>query len=268
MNFMRTYSISGVSVKVECEDPALAEEVRGAMDDFFYRRSGLAASGFPQIAVIFKNYHPSFKVPESALEFASSPTLDILKNEDFYYLKREDAVCQLDLSKSIGTVYTRAPFWKKTAKSRQEFLMLSLLWLLQRHGLYALHANGLSKDNAGILLVGCSGSGKSTSSLSLIRQGWNYLSDDVVLLRESPDGIESIAFQKGHSFDPDLINHYPELDPYVKPSINGQKRFLDITSVYPDGFIYSSFPKVLIFSRDGLHGAQQLHQLSFSMCSA
>ncbi|RJQ16252.1 MAG: hypothetical protein C4560_09970 [Nitrospiraceae bacterium] len=244
---MQTYSISGVSVKVACEDPALAEKVRGAMNDFFYERGDVPVAGRPDISVEFKSDHSSFKVPDAALEFAASPCLNIFRDRDFYYLKREDSVSQLDLSRSIGTVRTGASFWGKTAKSRQEFLMLSLLWLLHRHGLYALHANGLVKDNSGILLVGSSGSGKSTSSLSLIRQGWNYLSDDVVLLKESPDGIESIAFQKGISFGPNLAGHYPELDRYGKPSMNGQKKFLDIKSVYPDGFVYSSFPKVLIF---------------------
>lgn len=50
--------------------------------------------------------------------------------------------------------------------------MVSLLWLLRNHGLYALHANALVKDKVGILLVGHTGSGKTTAALSLIRQGW------------------------------------------------------------------------------------------------
>ncbi|RJQ46350.1 MAG: hypothetical protein C4538_07045 [Nitrospiraceae bacterium] len=247
MDPVLSYSFSEVNVKVECNGFELAEKVSVAMDDFFYRGNGLSAPGFSHITVMFENNYSSFKVPKSVRKFVSSPFLDIFKDENFYYLMRKDAVSQLDLSSNTAIVRTDTSFWEKTAKSRQEFLMLSLLWLLHRHGLYALHANGLVKDHVGILLAGSSGSGKSTTSLSLIRQGWNYLSDDVILLKETSNGIKSIAFQKGVSFDPKLADHYPELNEYGKSSMNGQKRFLDITSIYPDRFIYSSLPKLLIF---------------------
>lgn len=247
MDTVLSCSFSEVNVRIESKGRALTEKVRGAIDDFFYMKSELPAPGPPHMTVMFENNYSSFNVPESAMEFVSSSSLDILKDGDVYYLLREDAVSQLDLSNSTGIVRTGASFWKKTAKSQQEFLMLSLIWLLHRHGLYALHANGLVKDNFGILLTGNSGSGKSTTSLSLIRQGWSYQSDDAILLKARAGGIESIAFQKGISFDPNLADHYPELNGYGKPSLNGQKRFLDITSIYPHGFIYSSFPKILIF---------------------
>lgn len=73
--------------------------------------------------------------------------------------------------------------------------MLILLWLLHGHNLYGLHANGIVKNGAGILLVGDAGSGKTTISLSLIVQGWNYLSDDVVLLARDSCGSAARAFQ-------------------------------------------------------------------------
>jgi hypothetical protein len=196
----------------------------------------------------FKNNNISIKIPETAHKLSTSPSLRVLKDGDSCYLIREDSAFHLDLANSMGIGFIDSTFWDGHPKSQQEFLMLSLLWLLRKHGLYALHGNALVKE-AGILLVGGTGSGKSTTALSLIRQGWRYLSDDVTLLRYNLDGIEAIAFPKGFSIDPDLANHYPELSIPFKASLNGQKRFLDINSICPDRFLFSCIPRVLIFPK-------------------
>jgi hypothetical protein len=189
-------------------------------------------------------------IPEKAEELSASSYLRVLKDGDFCYLISGDSVIKLDLENRSGVGLIDAGFWKSPLKSRQDFLMLSLLWLIRPHGLYALHANGLAKDEVGLLIVGGSGSGKSTTALGLIKQGWKYLSDDVLLIREKPEGVEAVAFQKGFSFDPKLANRFPELNYHLeKASFNGNKRFLDIESIYADSFQSSSFPNVLIFPK-------------------
>jgi len=126
--------------------------------------------------------------------------------------------------------------------------MLSLLWLLRKHGLYGLHGNALVKDGSGILLVGSTCSGKSTTALSLVRNGWQYLSDDVTLLRQSHQGVEAIALQKGFSIDPRLASHYPELEESLRTSSsNGLKRLIDLNTVYPGKHVPRCIPDFLIF---------------------
>ncbi|MCA1629225.1 MAG: hypothetical protein LC774_02430, partial [Acidobacteria bacterium] len=61
---------------------------------------------------------------------------------------------------------------------------------LRRCDLYDLHAAGAvePRSGAGALFVGNSNSGKSSLTVRLARAGWRYLSDDMLLLHELPDG--------------------------------------------------------------------------------
>ncbi len=250
MSFLRSFSISHTNLQVECKDRQLGERVIGAIEDsFFVTRNGSIPNS-PNITLRFERGNSLFKVPERAQVLCSSPSLRVLKDGDFCYLTRGNSIFQLDLACSIGNGFVDPNFWEKPPKYQQEFLMLFLLWFFRNHGLYALHGNGLVKNDMGILFLGGSGSGKSTAALSLIRQGWGYLSDDVNLIRQSSDGIEALAFQKGFSFDPILSVHYPELsNPKIPHSLNGKKRFMDINVLYHDGQVNSCFPRVLIFPK-------------------
>jgi hypothetical protein len=68
-------------------------------------------------------------------------------------------------------------------------LTLSAALLLGRMGASLVHAGAVvASDGRAWLLVGDSFAGKSTTCASLIRQGWDYLSDDQVVLREAGDG--------------------------------------------------------------------------------
>ncbi len=251
MTVIRSSSISEVNLQIECEDERLSEKVISVIDDCFFTSNH--DGSFPDshnITLRFKNNDFSTKVPQTAQELYISSSLRVLRDGDSCYLVSGDSLFRIDLGNGIGIGLLDSNFWKKSLKSKQEFLMVSLLWLLRPHGLYALHASGVAKGEIGVLIAGSSGSGKSTLSLGLIRQGWRYLSDDITLLNNNPDGIEAMAFQKGFSFDPSLANQYPELNhPLETPFLNGHKRFLDINPIYPNRFQSSYFPKVLIFPK-------------------
>ncbi len=60
---------------------------------------------------------------------------------------------------------------------------------LRRQGGYLLHAASCAWQRAGLLLVGRSGSGKTTTVLNLALHGWAHLSNDVTLLRRGEAGI-------------------------------------------------------------------------------
>lgn len=69
---------------------------------------------------------------------------------------------------------------------------------LRRCGLFELHSGGVREplSGRGALIVGASGSGKSTLTLQLAACGWDYLSDDVVLLRARGDGVEASGLRR------------------------------------------------------------------------
>lgn len=58
----------------------------------------------------------------------------------------------------------------------------------------ALHSAGISLHGKGLLLAGNSGSGKSTLASACLKRGFDYLSDEVILLAHSP--LKMIGFPR------------------------------------------------------------------------
>jgi hypothetical protein len=88
---------------------------------------------------------------------------------------------------------------------------LALIELLRGRGLYTIHATALEKNGRGILIPGNSGRGKTTSFISLLRSGYQYLSDDHPLFRDAGDHVELLPFPIKINVTEDTIAFFPEL---------------------------------------------------------
>lgn len=66
-----------------------------------------------------------------------------------------------------------------------------LLDVLKKVGVLVWHSAAVEKEGRAILLPGVSGSGKSTTTLNLLRLGYRFLADDVTLLRMRGDAVEA-----------------------------------------------------------------------------
>lgn len=112
---------------------------------------------------------------------------------------------------------------------------ISLAILLRAHDWFPLHAAGLAHEGRGVLLTAHSGSGKSTSALSLVRSGWGYVSDDTVLLRSEDDRVNAYSFRRNFCVEPSTAAHFPELDGPEWPSApsNASKWEVDLSQIYP-----------------------------------
>ena len=130
---------------------------------------------------------------------------EVLRADGFRGLEGDRNFCLTD-GASLFRIFPRegradarlAPsFRRKRAALRHSFWAFGLLKLLRARSIYGLHAAGLVAENgAGVLVVGDSGCGKSTLTLSLLERGWRCLSDDAVLLRARPDGVEALALRR------------------------------------------------------------------------
>lgn len=79
------------------------------------------------------------------------------------------------------TDVARVPHWERAAPLR--FLLHA--WLSDR-GLLLVHAAAVGRPDAGVLMAGVGGSGKSTAALSCLRAGMAYAGDDYVAVGRTP----------------------------------------------------------------------------------
>lgn len=92
------------------------------------------------------------------------------------------AVSVCDVHNNVGIFWIRSadhlPLYEQGAPLRW-----ILSWWMRQRKKYLVHAGLIGRMGQGVLLVGKGGSGKSTTALSCLAQGWDYLADDYCLVQ-------------------------------------------------------------------------------------
>jgi hypothetical protein len=143
--------------------------------------------------------------PEDALPYTVSQDCGRLI-VDFY----DVGLFVIDGAHGSGEGYLIKP--QRMPASLIEYLFhLVLIELLRGRGLYTIHATALEMCGRGVLIPGNSGRGKTTSFISLLRSGYQYLSDDHPLFRDAGDYVELLPFPIKINVTEDTIAFFPEL---------------------------------------------------------
>jgi hypothetical protein len=123
---------------------------------------------------------------------------------------------------------------------------------MRRCGLYELHAAGVvSPSGQGMLVIGPSGSGKSTLAAQLAASGWQYLSDDSVLLYSGEGFVHAHALRRVFALTDEIFSAAglaDSIEATVVPFDPLKKRF-EPAEVFPGRFTLSCKPMKVLFSR-------------------
>ncbi len=126
---------------------------------------------------------------------------------------------------------------------------------LRRAGVFDVHAAGAVEpiSRAGALFIGTSGSGKTTLTLRLTEAAWLYLSDDMVVLRETPTALEVEGLRRLFAVaDTSVVgSNSTRLSAALGPPVasDPSKRRLEPETVFPESRAASCQPRVLFFPR-------------------
>lgn len=103
----------------------------------------------------------------------------------------------------------------------QEVTYLGVAALLRRQGSYLLHAASCAWQGASLLLVGRSGSGKTTTALNLALHGWEHQANDVTLLRQGESGMVAWPTPDEIWVRPATLALLPALHAYQATALTG-----------------------------------------------
>ena len=253
------YSLYGLTIEVRWEGKGIEDQ----FGQFFFSFPFMKVSCLNNDANITLHFAATDippNIPHPKSEPISFYGLSIFETGDYVYITDGLSTFQAQPQAGIGHVTLYRSCKESHLLSKHNLFLVGLFHLLPYQNFYHLHAAGLVRDETGYLFIGESGSGKSSISLSLVRQGWHYLSDDALLIRSSVDGVEVLSFRKRFYVDPVLIHHYPEIAPHLlEPSNDGDtKQLLDLEPVYPDRFCPNCLPEVLIFTSIAPHSESKL----------
>jgi HprK-related kinase B len=122
-----------------------------------------------------------------------------------------------------------------------------------RRGYALLHAAGVSLGGRGAALAGVPGAGKSTAALHLVEAGFQLLSNDRILARPDPAGVDARGYPKQPQVHPGTLLHHPRLVRLLDPKqrrrlgalparelwqlTDGRSRTVDVDALYGAGTV-------------------------------
>lgn len=96
-----------------------------------------------------------------------------------------NAVSILDRAHGVGFYWIDSPDSLRAYEQAAPLKVL-LHWWLRERGLTMIHAGAIGNADGAVLIVGKTGAGKSTTTLTCLNAGLHYLADDRCLLRLEP----------------------------------------------------------------------------------
>jgi hypothetical protein len=147
---------------------------------------------------------------------------------------------------------------------------MALNFSLYSSGLFHLHAGAVSRRSGeGLLAVGASGSGKTTTVLSVIgaNEAWQWVSDDTVYLRKSGARVEAAGFPAEFHVARATSEAFPALrahDLGPLPGHAGKRRIEPRSSYAGRETALVRHPRLLLFPRVEVEGPTRLEPMDES----
>src|ERR1700722_8919027 len=236
------YSLCTEALRVVCPSPSRKARVIGVLENLFsltplHRRD-------PGGMELLIHDVPAGEVC-GELVF-DAPGLSAIRTDRGYHLQSGGSFLALDLRSGKAAGSLSEAFLKAPPEDQRGLFLFAFLLLLSARSLYGLHAGGALWEGCGFLIAGASGSGKTTLTCALTRSGWQYLSDDSVLLRRGSSGVEALAFGRPFHCAPAMFRHYPELAGGGPEPVSG-KRLVDVGRFYPGRLCGALRPRIVLF---------------------
>jgi len=190
----------------------------------------------------------------------------------FFWSEKEGAVTWLDRKTSRIRGWRANGNPPPTHERSKPMTFLLSLWLYDRD-IHVLHAGMTARGERGVLIAGGSGIGKTTTALSCLIGGFDYLSDDQIAVEqvssESTGGAPVptdtvIAHSLFHSarLEPAHLANFPALQPHAIPSTDAfhQKFLVLLAELFPERIRRRAVICALVLPRVGSSAETRFRQ--------
>lgn len=232
----QAYRIAGLNVQVQIIGEALAKRLSPALAHL-----QVLPQTIPELTLFL------WDVAVSPVPMPPSPWLpaDHCERSELrgYQNGRFLAAYQLDSGTfSLLDRQTQVGFYVVQAANQLPYyedgmpLRTLLHWALRDQGRQLVHAAAVGNAHGGVLLVGKSGSGKSTTALAALLAGMCYAADDYCAVGIEPEPVVYSIYNSG-KVAADHLHHFPALAPLVNnPSglEQGEKALLLLQQHFPE----------------------------------
>ncbi len=254
-----SYLVQGMSVNILCDNI-----VHSLISSFFndlYRggkRFSVRALEF-KLTVVEKPPSP----PASSTRVIQSPYVTSYSySKEIYFTSGDGSVvCFNPITKDANGFLTRGVL--NDPLVLHSLVGAALAEAFKYYGIYFLHSAALYGNGMGYLITGDGGCGKTTASLSLVREGFKYVSDDSLFLEELDGEIIVHPFYTDFHVDQNLIERFPEVARVANLPIPwGAIVSANVSEIFPDSFTPHAKPNIIIFPKIISEQKSRLYPLS------
>lgn len=247
-----TYAVAGRFVCVETDEPESAELFRRFFAGWHFARLEDAGARQPDAKIRVSPGAPPPPSPE--LESFETAGGGFCRTDGSTYIFERDGSTVRAVGDGRGVeVWIGAEPESRERSALARLVFEATMVALRRCGLFELHAAGVvePETGGGLLVVGPSGSSKSTLATQLASAGWRYLSDDALLLRGAVEVVEACALRRDFAITEQtvatgVLEGFEELLKEPVPFDPLKRRFKPHT-IFPEGFSASCVPRAILF---------------------
>lgn len=250
-----TYAVAGLTIEARCEDPTVAAMVearlsalrsdpahRTAPADITIEITG-PGSGTPRLSAPSGSGRPMYDGPDQAIDYFEQDDQLFADFAGHVVLQCEPAAGRIRIAVASSDPSDRVV-------AAHPLLTVALHETVKRFGRFPLHAAGLALGGRGVLVPGTSGAGKSTLTVTLVRAGFDFLSDDTVFLTPE-DGILVSGFPDEIDVGAGTIDMFTELNHLARTplALGREKHGFRVEEVFGVSPRPSCRPAVVVFPR-------------------
>lgn len=248
------YAIAGRLICVESHDEESADLFRHYFSGWHVSPVKERKDHQPGVTIVVRTSAPP-TAPADVQSFDVAEGGVCRTDKSTYFFENHGSVVSAGRD-NPGRVYVWIAQNEQARDSRAvaQLIFNAAMTAMRRCGLYELHAAGVvAPAGAGVLIIGPSASGKSTLATTLASAGWQYLSDDSVLLYENARRVEAHALRRVFALTEESRSVAGNLAlqsaaTTVAPFDALKKRF-EPSVAFPRRFAESCVPAALLFSR-------------------
>ena len=243
------YSVAGRVLLIDAEDDWSALAVSNLLARWFLTPLSVPGTAPPHATIKIRCCSKAPPVPEGLLRFEISQGGTCYTDGQTLYLDFNGSLVTIGPGSSREVDVWLTERYDFASEVLAQVISQAFSAVLRRSGLFELHSGGVvpPKHGKAVLIAGASGSGKSTLTLQLTACGWDYLSDDTLLIGEGQEGIEAWGLRRFFALTADTIAavRLPQLPAAAEVSLF-KKRFTP-QDFFPSAQIQCAQPGAIVF---------------------
>jgi hypothetical protein len=223
------FIVQSLPVHILCEDE-LYPGVKSYFDSLSKTKDRPPLDPF---SIVLKIQAPPSQLPADAtFVVETAVTRCYRRHHQHYFLSKDGSLFWFDSASRCCHGFIR-PEIRNDVSTICSLISGPLLESMRVAGRFYLHAAALSHNGVGYLVSGDGGSGKTTTALNLVKCGFDYVSDDSLLMDRYDGDIRVFAWYRDFHLSADMCQRYEELNVIMTDDLDeGEKVSIDVAQFF------------------------------------